>query len=135
MEKNKHKPDEYSSCSGEKVWWICSENPCGCHRWSSAIACRVYGQDCPFCNSGRVCPHNNFAVKYPEIAKEWNYERNLKRPEEYPYGSTEYARLIRVIVIDGIQLLIAEPVITTVAHFAVIKNYAHTTIWLIFIQK
>ena len=36
-----------------------------------------------------VCPHWNFAVICPEGAKEWNYDKNRKKPEELSPGSTK----------------------------------------------
>lgn len=34
------------------------------------------GQKCPFCSGNRVNETNSLAFKYPELSKEWNYERN-----------------------------------------------------------
>ena len=30
-----------------------------------------------------VCPHNNLAVKFPELKKEWDYDKNQEGPEEF----------------------------------------------------
>ena len=34
-----------------------------------------------------VCPHNNLFVLYPELCKEWDYEKNDKHPSEFTSGS------------------------------------------------
>src|SRR5688572_27022346 len=46
------------------------------------------------CGQGRyvgggsfVCPHNNFAAKYPNLAAQWHPTKNQTRPEDYTYGS------------------------------------------------
>lgn len=34
------------------------------------------GYRCPYCSNQLVCKDNNLFVRYPEVAKEWNYIRN-----------------------------------------------------------
>ena len=41
------------------------------------------GRGCPYCSGQRVCYENSLAEKYPEIAKEWDYEKNTKCPSDY----------------------------------------------------
>ena len=65
------------------AWWICSI--CG-HSWHTAIRLRSRGHGCPNCahialgekNSKRsLIPHvNDFATLYPDLAKEWDYNKN-----------------------------------------------------------
>lgn len=91
-EKNSKNPNEYAYSSNKKVWWICKNDiSCNCHRWITSISCRTGSNNsgCPFCNSGRICEHNNLAIKYPELALEWDYEKNTSRPEDYSYSSGE----------------------------------------------
>ncbi len=55
-EKNKKlefTPDNISSRSNKKVWWVCSR--CG-HNWKTAISNRVNGSGCPHCNSQTSFP-------------------------------------------------------------------------------
>jgi Zn finger protein HypA/HybF involved in hydrogenase expression len=42
---------------------------------------------CPFCAGKRVNSRNNLLVTHPEICVEWDYSKNVKRPEEYTAGS------------------------------------------------
>lgn len=42
---------------------------------------------CPFCTGKQVNSKNNLLAKHPEICNEWDYIKNIKRPEEYTAGS------------------------------------------------
>lgn len=56
------------------VWWICPE--CG-YEWRSLIGQRVNGLSCPVCADRRVVAgHNDFQTTDPEIAAEWDVEKN-----------------------------------------------------------
>lgn len=68
-------PYMFSEHSGERVWWICNNN----HSWQAAISLRTRGSGCPFC-SGRyaIKGENDLTTLEPEIADEWNYEKNGK---------------------------------------------------------
>jgi len=80
-------PEEYSYGSIARVKWRCSSDPCGCHVWKARICDRAGGgKGCPFCDGRKTCPHNNLAVKFPDLAEEWHPD-NPKGPEEYSYGS------------------------------------------------
>lgn len=86
-EKNERGPETYGPRSGQKVWWKCRKNPCGCHTWKATISNRTAQnkpRGCPFCRiSGRYCAHNNFAFCYPEVVKKyWDWEKNTILPTE-----------------------------------------------------
>jgi hypothetical protein len=73
------RPDMFCSTSHEKVWWICSRG----HDHQSAINNMVAALKrgapsfgCPFCAGGKATGQNNLAVSFPELAKEWNQEKN-----------------------------------------------------------
>ena len=89
-ERNPGHPEDYTSRSNEEVWWHCKNDPCGCHRWKSRIYDRTRPEFpglCPFCTKSRPCPHNNLAIKFPNLAEEWDYKNNEKTPEECsPHG-------------------------------------------------
>ena len=42
---------------------------------------------CPFCAGKKVNHKNNLLVTHPEISAEWDYTKNVKRPENYTAGS------------------------------------------------
>jgi len=66
------KPFEVTPRSHKKVWWKCSKG----HEWDATVANRTEGKGCPYCSGRRVGEDNNLAVKYPDLAKEWNPTRN-----------------------------------------------------------
>lgn len=68
--------------SHKEVWWKCGNKN---HKpWIAKIKNRVIsGEGCPYCSGNKVSNENNFLVRYPKIALEWNYEKNKKGPEEF----------------------------------------------------
>lgn len=71
--------------SGKKVWWKCRYG----HEWEAVISSRTRGNGCPFC-SGRnvIIGKNDLQTVHPEIAAEWNYNRNGKMlPTQVSYAS------------------------------------------------
>lgn len=46
-----------------------------------------FGQGCPYCSGQRVGRYNNLAHLRPDLADEWNYEKNEIKPEEITCGS------------------------------------------------
>ena len=64
------------------VWWLCPK--CG-YEWEASPNNRSKGVGCPCC-SGRVpkIGVNDFKTLYPDLAVEWDYERNGEiRPEQF----------------------------------------------------
>ena len=64
------------------VWWKCLK--CG-YEWEASPNNRSKGVGCPCC-SGRVpkIGENDFQMLYPEVAKEWDYEKNGElKPEQF----------------------------------------------------
>lgn len=67
-------PENVSPHSDIKVWWKCST--CG-FEWETKVANRAKGNGCPNCKL--IYSHNiknTLSKAKPEIAKEWNYEKN-----------------------------------------------------------
>lgn len=72
------RPEDVMPNSGKKVWWLCTEG----HSWKAAVYSRK-NNGCPVC-SGRqaVSGVNDLKTVMPEIASEWDYEKNGDlRPE------------------------------------------------------
>ncbi len=91
-EKNgKLTPRDVTSYSNIKVWWRCTKKG---HSWRATVAKRSEGKGCPYCNHKRVDEDNNLAAMYPEIAAEWDVERNKKHPAEVFPHSNAYASWI-----------------------------------------
>lgn len=66
-------PQSVTQGSSRKVWWQCVKY----HEWQATIATRAHGRGCPVCTGKAVVPgENDLESQYPDIAKEWNFERN-----------------------------------------------------------
>ena len=85
--KNTISPDEISFCSGKKVWWICDKG----HEWENSPLNRTKhnSSECPYCTNQKLLSgYNDFATLYPELLKEWDYEKNKNvNPYEIIKGS------------------------------------------------
>lgn len=79
------KPSMFSPHSSVRVWWL---GECG-HEWDNPITVMTRGQGCPYCSGQRVLKgFNDFATKYPDIAKQWHPTLNGdKTPDMYTFGS------------------------------------------------
>jgi len=85
-EKNKDlTPQDIMTCSGKKVWWICNKG----HEYKTTIANRKNGRGCPYCSNKKVLiGYNDLLTTNPEIALEWDYEKNKKlTPKDVTCGS------------------------------------------------
>ena len=81
-------PDTVTSGSKRVVWWSCKK---GCE-WQAQINGRTDGRGCPYCAGNKVGFGNDLKSLFPEVASEWDYEKNHpKRPEEFTKGSTKKA--------------------------------------------
>jgi len=80
--------EDYHPGSGKNVSWICTKNPCGCHKYLSIIKNRVRPtcKGCPYCFNNKPCPHNNLSTVYPHLIGQW-YEGNDKSISEYSHKS------------------------------------------------
>jgi ssDNA-binding Zn-finger/Zn-ribbon topoisomerase 1 len=79
------KPEDFLSGSDCTVWWRCSNG----HTWKSTIAHRNANNNCPFCGNKIILPgFNDFATVHPDLLDEWDYEKNIVKPEEVLGGST-----------------------------------------------
>lgn len=75
-DKNKTILDPYSiGCYvRKKVWWKCKK--CS-YEWEASIESRHYGSGCPYCANNVVWTgHNDIVTLYPELLKDWDYEKN-----------------------------------------------------------
>ena len=78
-------PSMFTCGSKEKVWWKCNRN----HEWLASISERCYGTNCPVCtNRVALAGFNDLATLRPDLAKEWNYEKNEDSlPTQFVCGS------------------------------------------------
>ena len=67
-------PDMFSRGCEDKVWWKCAK--CG-YEWQAKIANRSHGRGCPCCaNRVVVKGINDLLTLYPELCREWDYDKN-----------------------------------------------------------
>ena len=83
FEKNSDlSPYNLAAGSTKKVWWKCKI--CN-NSWKTGVYCRTIGHDCPVCSAKKgsesrlknIVSKNSLAKKHPELAIEWDYEKNL----------------------------------------------------------
>lgn len=83
-------PEAFSIGSSKKVWWKCKK--CG-NSYETPISRRTSGQKsgCPYCaNKSIIVGFNDLATTNPELAKEWDDEKNGSlTPQEVAYGSSK----------------------------------------------
>lgn len=82
-------PRDIALNSNKKVWWLCSNG----HEFEATPGNRVQGKGCPYCSGRRVLPgENDLLTKNPELAAEWDYEKNYPiRPEHIMPGRNKAA--------------------------------------------
>lgn len=87
-------PDKVTFRSGKRVWWKCKK--CG-REWQASISHRTNGTGCPNCASEKISEkisklvpgENDLVTKNPEIAEEWDYEKNFGiKPQNIYYRSS-----------------------------------------------
>ena len=66
-------PSDVFPSSGRKVWWKCRAG----HEWLARVSSRTHGAGCPYCAGKAVLPgFNDLASARPELAAEWDTEKN-----------------------------------------------------------
>ncbi len=91
FKKNKDRPSDLVPGSHHHRWWICQEG----HSWKASVAHRTQNRydktrknirkptGCPYCSGSIPHEKNNLKYHFPEVAKEWDYEKNKNKPEDY----------------------------------------------------
>lgn len=70
------------------AWWRCAVAPD--HKWKNTLEKRFSGQGCPFCQGRRASSTNNFADRFPDLAKEWHPTLNgTLTPRHVTRGSSK----------------------------------------------
>lgn len=78
-------PADVSFGSRTQAWWLCGKG----HEWQAAVFSRANGSGCPVCSGIKTLEgENDLASLYPELAAEWNSERNEGlSPTQFTAGS------------------------------------------------
>ncbi|MBX4152233.1 zinc-ribbon domain-containing protein [Paenibacillus lautus] len=86
-EKNLKSPRDYTVSSGKKVWWVCKKCKNG---WEAIINNRsIKNKGCPVCSGHKPGKYSNLKFTNPKLADEWDYEKNIKKPENFRPASKE----------------------------------------------
>ena len=85
FEKNNDTPDEVTISSDKIRYWICKNN----HSFRAQIKTLTPPRNngCPYCSGRKPTKENNLKALFPDLAKEWDYKKNSKNPEDYTYGT------------------------------------------------
>lgn len=83
--KNKLTPKEYTPGSNKKVWWKCSICK---NSYKNTIHNKTFiKQGCPYCSNKKVNKTNCILATHPELAKEWDFDKNIINVEKISYGN------------------------------------------------
>ena len=79
-------PEMFAYAANKKAWWTCKA--CG-NDYDMVINNRTIGKmNCPYCAGKRIkVGFNDLATTHPQLAEEWDYDKNEKTPQEYSKGS------------------------------------------------
>lgn len=80
-------PAQNSAGSHRSVWWRCGKG----HEWRAVVKSRAEGKGCPVCANRVALPgENDLATTHPELALEWDTEKNaLLAPTQVTAGSSK----------------------------------------------
>ena len=81
------KLDTLTYGSNKKLVWECSIG----HSWPAAISTRSKGRGCPFCSGNLVSDANRFSTNRPDIAREWDLDKNELTPYDVTVSSNKKA--------------------------------------------
>lgn len=86
-EKSGVAADQLVSGSEKRVWWKCVKG----HNWKTMVYVRTnLGSGCPYCCNQKINHENSLAAVFPEIAKEFNAERNGFGADTVGAGALKY---------------------------------------------
>ena len=86
-DKNDLGPENYTLFSRKRVFWKC---PTCNQSWAAKISDRSNGNGCPFCAGDCPIPgKTDLATLRPDLAAQWDYEKNDRGPENYTLFSNQ----------------------------------------------
>lgn len=77
-------PTQVTEFSYKRVHWKCKFG----HKWDIQVSIRSTGNNCPVCaNKKLLVGFNDLKTLFPDVAEEWDYEKNETRPEDHIAGT------------------------------------------------
>ena len=67
-------PNDIGKTNNKKFWWRCNNGKN--HSYLAFVQQRLRGSGCAVCAGRQIIPETSIASLFPDIAKEWNYEKN-----------------------------------------------------------
>lgn len=67
-------PNDIGKTNIQKFWWRCDNGKN--HSYLAYVQQRMKGSGCAVCAGRQVIPETSLATLFPDIAKEWDYEKN-----------------------------------------------------------
>lgn len=81
-------PTDVTEFSLKRVHWICKHG----HKWSSTVSGRSSGNGCPVCSNIQLLKgYNDITTLFPQVAAEWDYDKNATNPEDHIAGTHKKA--------------------------------------------
>ena len=81
-------PSDVTPKSAKKVWWWCPRG----HSYDMPVYRKVNSAGCPYCSGRRVLTgFNDLESQHPELASQWDAEKNEKSPQQVSAGSNSSA--------------------------------------------
>ena len=106
--------------SKKEVFWICKIHGI----YKSRINARTDGQGCPYCAGKQIkVGQNDLAATHPDIAKEWDFEKNGCGPETVTKGCIKNTggSVLLDILLNKLQII--EQVGILVAHIVLVEKF------------
>ena len=77
-------PDKLTLGSNKRVHWVCHKCPLGLtHKYVTPLASRTLkGSGCSCCGRRTACECNSLPSLHPDIAQEWDYDKNKGNPND-----------------------------------------------------
>lgn len=81
--RNSTSPTSVGRSVALRVWWQCADG----HEWQATVNHRSGGTGCPICANTTIVPGvNDFASRFPELAKEWSPTSTLRPENAAPFS-------------------------------------------------
>ena len=82
FKKNKNlDPRLLTVSSNKKAFWICKKAPD--HKWQTRVNDRTTrNTKCPYCQNQKASSTNNLELLFPDLAKEWDFKKNILKPDQ-----------------------------------------------------
>lgn len=84
-------PNAVAPHSNKKYYWHCDKG----HTYDATPDKRVQGEGCPYCNNRRLLVgFNDLETMFPNLAAEWDPNKNECTPKDYTFRSMHKAHWI-----------------------------------------